>query len=185
VARDLGLEFALTLYTDSQAARAMVRRKGVGKVRHLEVSELWVQDAVKAARFKVEKIEGELNPADILTKYVETEKIHRHMHTLSRCSLVFPWKLMFSLVFQCFSMTMYVFLWFSLVLPWKLMFPEVFRCFSMNMYVFRWFSWFFQWKYVLSFGFSMFFNEYVNVPCVFFCFLMEIYVFLWVFNVFQ
>jgi hypothetical protein len=71
VARDLGLEVELKILTDSTAARAMVNRKGIGRVRHLEVSDLWVQDAVKIGKFLVEKVEGEHNPAKILTKHVE------------------------------------------------------------------------------------------------------------------
>jgi hypothetical protein len=56
VARDLGLEVELTILTVSGAARAMVNRKGVGRVRHLEMSELWVQDAVKIEKFLLEKV---------------------------------------------------------------------------------------------------------------------------------
>ena len=45
-------------------------REGVGRVRHVEVGELWIQDAVKQKRLTVQKVLGEENPADILTKYV-------------------------------------------------------------------------------------------------------------------
>ena len=84
IALDLGICVKLTLFTDSKAARAMVHRKGIGKVRHLEVSELWVQDSIKVGKFTVDKIEGEHNPADILTKHVEAERTHRHCHALAQ-----------------------------------------------------------------------------------------------------
>ena len=58
----------------------MVARKGMGTVRHFEVSELWIQDAVRNNVLTVNKIKGEDNPADILTKYIEQGNIHQHCH---------------------------------------------------------------------------------------------------------
>ena len=53
---------------DSSAAKAMASRNGVGKVRHLEVRYLWVQDALNRKRFTLKKVAGKFNPADVLTK---------------------------------------------------------------------------------------------------------------------
>ena len=39
--RDLGVGHSVHVYTDSSAAMGMVARKGIGRVRHVEVSELW------------------------------------------------------------------------------------------------------------------------------------------------
>ena len=36
---------SLELRTDSSAARGVIMRQGVGKVRHLHVKQLWIQDA--------------------------------------------------------------------------------------------------------------------------------------------
>ena len=79
VGRDLGLEHSVHIYTDSSAAMGMIARKGIGRVRHIEVGELWIQDAVKAKLLTVNKVKGEDNPAYILTKHVE------HVKTQSRC----------------------------------------------------------------------------------------------------
>ena len=49
----------------------MVARKGTGKVRHTEVGELWIQDAVTNKVSTVNKVKGDDSPADILTKYIE------------------------------------------------------------------------------------------------------------------
>ena len=43
----------LDILTDSSAARGILARQGVGKVRHLEVKTLWVQDLVKKKRLRV------------------------------------------------------------------------------------------------------------------------------------
>ena len=39
--------------SDSSAARAMVQRQGIGKVRHIDASMLWVQQKVKAPEVEI------------------------------------------------------------------------------------------------------------------------------------
>ena len=68
MAEDLGYQMKLRLWVDSTAAKAIVSRMGLGKVRHMEVKYLWAQEAHRNARFEVRKIPGELNPADVSTK---------------------------------------------------------------------------------------------------------------------
>ena len=80
VAKDLNIYYDIHLYTDSSAAMGMVARKGMAKVRHIEVGELWIQDAVRNKVLTVNKVKGEYSPADILTKYLEQGQIHQHCH---------------------------------------------------------------------------------------------------------
>ena len=80
IAKGLSICYDIHLYTDSSAAMGMVARKGMGKVRHIEVGELWIQDAVRNKVLTVNKVKGDDNPADILTKYIEQGKIHQHCH---------------------------------------------------------------------------------------------------------
>ncbi len=47
---DLGITAKITLYSDSSAARGIIHRAGLGKLRHLETGYLWLQAAVKAKR---------------------------------------------------------------------------------------------------------------------------------------
>ena len=68
LAKDLGWEVKVRLMVDSTAAKAIASRSGLGKVRHLEVRHLWVQDAVSRGRFVIKKVMGKFNPADVLTK---------------------------------------------------------------------------------------------------------------------
>ena len=42
--RDLGVETSGVVYADSSAALAIAKRKGAGKLRHINVSSLWVQE---------------------------------------------------------------------------------------------------------------------------------------------
>ena len=48
--------------TDSSAARGIAMRRGVGKVRHLEVRTLWLQDQVDRGLVQIAKIAGENQP---------------------------------------------------------------------------------------------------------------------------
>ena len=67
----------LHLYTDSSAAKSFASRRGLGKMRHVEVKELWLQAAVKEGKVKLHKVDGEMNPADLLTKYMDLTRLRR------------------------------------------------------------------------------------------------------------
>ena len=80
VGKDLNISYDVHVYTDSSAAMGMVARKGMGKVRHVEVGELWIQDVVKNDVLTMNQVKGEYNLADILTKYIDQGHIHQHCH---------------------------------------------------------------------------------------------------------
>ena len=65
---DSGWAVRIRLCVDSSAAKAMASRSGVGRVRHMEVRFLWLQDVVMRKRLELKKICGKKNPADVLTK---------------------------------------------------------------------------------------------------------------------
>jgi hypothetical protein len=56
------------LLMDSAAGKIMAVRRGKGKVRHLEVKQLYLQELTNALRVKTYKAKGEENKADIGTK---------------------------------------------------------------------------------------------------------------------
>ena len=68
IMRELGWEADIRIWVDSSAAKSMASRIGLGKVRHMEVKFLWLQEAVKNNKIEVRKVPGTSNPADILTK---------------------------------------------------------------------------------------------------------------------
>ena len=47
LASDLGIILNLEILTDATAAIGICRRRGLGKIRHLHVSDLWVQDRLR------------------------------------------------------------------------------------------------------------------------------------------
>ena len=69
-ARELGIVGAgVDLETDASAAKSYASRRGAGRIRHIEVKWLWLQKAVADGRFRLVKLVGTENPADVLTKY--------------------------------------------------------------------------------------------------------------------
>ena len=65
---DMGYEATVRVWVDSPCAKSIASRVGLGKIRHMEVKFLWIQDAVKDKKIQVRKIRGDGNPADNLTK---------------------------------------------------------------------------------------------------------------------
>ena len=79
---DLGLRMQLTMLTDATAAIGICRRRGLGKVRHLAVADLWIQDRAKSRDFLLEKAPGTSSPADLLTKHLENPAMRKHLSFL-------------------------------------------------------------------------------------------------------
>ena len=79
VAKDLGLTWAITIRTDASAAIGVCRRRGLGKIRHLATSDLWIHERLRAGDVVLDKVEGQTNVADILTKHVSRTTLERHL----------------------------------------------------------------------------------------------------------
>ena len=80
--KDMGITIGGEIYADSSAALGIAQRTGIGKVRHLRVQALWVQEVRTTGRLGYKKVIGTLNPADILTKYVPAVLLDSHLRTL-------------------------------------------------------------------------------------------------------
>ena len=65
----------IRVFTDSSVAKSFVSTRGLGRMRHLEVKLLWLQEQVQRGRIGVEKVSGAANVADALTKYHGLEKL--------------------------------------------------------------------------------------------------------------
>ena len=71
LASELGfsaLSNVVKIGTDSSAAKSFVSRRGLGKMRHLEIRDLWLQQEVLNKKVVVSQVAGEENPADLMTK---------------------------------------------------------------------------------------------------------------------
>ena len=78
VAKDFGVEVKLNLFIAAKATVDIVNRRGLGKVRHLAVNDLWLQDAVKSKRIVMHKVASKDNMADLMTKPLAFEDIESH-----------------------------------------------------------------------------------------------------------
>ena len=65
---ELGQHAPLRVHSDSSAARAIVAKRGVGRLKHLAIRELWLQDQLRAGRLTVHKVGTLTNCADLFTK---------------------------------------------------------------------------------------------------------------------
>ncbi len=79
ILEDLGIKGEIGRKTDASAAVGIASRRGVGKVRHIEVNQLWRQDRVAKKDLEIKKVKGESNIADAMTKYISTDNPARHM----------------------------------------------------------------------------------------------------------
>ena len=74
----MGVDMNLVIiWTDSSAAKAHVSTRGLGRMRHLEVKDLWMQQLVRDGRLRVAKVRGDRNPADVRTKYLDRATVIR------------------------------------------------------------------------------------------------------------
>ena len=72
---DLGVKLSVRLHTDATTGRAIATRRGLGKVRHIAVNELWLQEQVADRKISIHKIKNKFNLADLLTKYLTATEI--------------------------------------------------------------------------------------------------------------
>ena len=68
--------------TDSSAAKSYVSKRGLGKMRHLELRDLWLQREVGEGKVVIRKVAGEENPADAMTKFLGRSALHERLDRL-------------------------------------------------------------------------------------------------------
>ena len=86
LARELGfkgLVNKIRLGTDSSAAKSFVSRRGLGRMRHLEIRDLWLQKEVADGNLEVSKVAGDRNPADLMTKILGLSEIESRLGWLN------------------------------------------------------------------------------------------------------
>ena len=65
---DLGSPVKPVLSIDAKATEHILHRHGIGRMKHIDVVHLWLQDQVKSERLRVRRVKSEDNPADLGTK---------------------------------------------------------------------------------------------------------------------
>ena len=85
LAKEWGLETGGDVYVDSAAALGVVKRKGNGKLRHIRVGQLWVQEKRETGELGYHKVDGKTNPSDVLTKAVSRQLMDRACELVGKC----------------------------------------------------------------------------------------------------
>ena len=62
VAKDLGIACGLSLHLDATATMCLVNRRGLGKAEHVDMQNLWVQEATKSKKVRHEEDVFEREP---------------------------------------------------------------------------------------------------------------------------
>ena len=80
--RDLVYEKRPVLAIDAKATEHIFHRQGIGKLKHIDVAYLWIQDEVRSRRLQVRRVRSEDNIADLGTKPLSKAVIAKHCATM-------------------------------------------------------------------------------------------------------
>ena len=58
--RDLGFTGKPVLSIDAKATEHILHRQGIGKLKHIDVAYLWVQDEIRSQRLRVHRVRPEM-----------------------------------------------------------------------------------------------------------------------------
>ena len=76
--KDLGTHMNGLALGDASAALAIVARRGLGKLRHLDTNYLWIQDKAAKGDLNFKKVAGFDNGADLFTKSLSWSEVQSH-----------------------------------------------------------------------------------------------------------
>ena len=79
LAQDIRPSMSIEMESDASAAIGIASRRGIGKVRHIEVSQLWLQQRAANKDIILTKFHNGDNLTDALTKSVGKDIIQKHM----------------------------------------------------------------------------------------------------------
>ena len=65
--RDLSVHVNIKLLTDATTGKAIVSRRGIGRLRHIDVADLWIQQHVKDGDLDVVNLKNSFNSSGAMT----------------------------------------------------------------------------------------------------------------------
>eukprot|EP00969_Alexandrium_andersonii_P037898 1661876-Alexandrium_andersonii.AAC.1 len=71
----VGYAVQLVWHCDNSAARALAKREGVGRVKHLAVKTLWLQALQKSGEISCQAVPTADNKADLGTKHHPQQRL--------------------------------------------------------------------------------------------------------------
>ena len=79
VAKGLAIARGLNLHLDASAMMCLFNRRGLGKAKHVDMQNLWMQEASNPKRFVAKKVGTNVDTADLMTKPLLGPKIEQLM----------------------------------------------------------------------------------------------------------
>ena len=76
---DWNIKVEIQIWMDATAGIAIGQRRGLGKVKHIDTTFLWVQEVVNRGRARVGKKKTKEMLADMFTKAISAPDMVRHM----------------------------------------------------------------------------------------------------------
>ena len=70
------------LNVDANAAIGIASRRGLGKIRHIETQERWLQEHIRNGNIILVKVPGSENPADLMTNHLTAAVMGKHCEAL-------------------------------------------------------------------------------------------------------
>ena len=80
---DFGILVGGVIKSDASAALGIIQRQGLGKLRHIDTSFLYIQQINVDRVLRFEKTSGDSNPSDICTKGLAGPKIMKFIERMS------------------------------------------------------------------------------------------------------
>ena len=75
----LGISCRLNLHVDASATMCLVNRRGLGKAKHVDMQNVWIQEGSKLGWFATKKVDTSVNRADLMTKPIPKARIGQLM----------------------------------------------------------------------------------------------------------
>ena len=80
---ELGFQMEVLIMGDSSANDGILHRAGTGKIKHLSVRQLWLQERVSRKELDHVKVRRDDNPSDCLTHHWSRADGEHHFSSLS------------------------------------------------------------------------------------------------------
>ena len=76
---EMGRQLPLNMYTDSSATRGIIQRDGPGRVKHLDIKTLWMQERETTGDLAIHKLPRAYHLSDLFTHHYSDPEAERHL----------------------------------------------------------------------------------------------------------
>ena len=69
----------IVLHTDADVATTFCHKRGVGRMKHLDVKHCWLHEELEKGNFEVKRVDKKLNASDMLTHSPSAEELRKFL----------------------------------------------------------------------------------------------------------